>query len=84
MLTVKCEMKKLLYGCKMLRISHCLDSPLTGGGEVNLKRRPRSTTNRHIFCLCNFEVFMVVTMKNAVFWDVTPCDCCKNRRFGGT
>jgi hypothetical protein len=19
-----------------------------------------------------------------VFWDVTPCDSCKNRRFGGT
>jgi hypothetical protein len=23
-------------------------------------------------------------MKNGVFWDVTPCDSCKNRRFGGT
>jgi hypothetical protein len=23
-------------------------------------------------------------MKNAVFWDVTPCGSCKNRRFGGT
>jgi hypothetical protein len=23
-------------------------------------------------------------MKNAVFWGVTPCGCCKNRRFGGT
>jgi hypothetical protein len=23
-------------------------------------------------------------MKNAVFWDVTPCASCKNRRFGGT
>jgi hypothetical protein len=23
-------------------------------------------------------------MKNAVFWDVTPCDFYKNRRFGGT
>jgi hypothetical protein len=23
-------------------------------------------------------------MKNGVFWDVTPCGCCKNRRFGGT
>jgi hypothetical protein len=36
---------------------------------------------------CNyvrFEVFMAVTMKNAVFWDVMPCGCCKNRRFGGT
>jgi hypothetical protein len=23
-------------------------------------------------------------MKNAVFWDVTPCGSCKNQRFGGT
>jgi hypothetical protein len=23
-------------------------------------------------------------MKNSVFWDVMPCDSCKNRRFGGT
>jgi hypothetical protein len=23
-------------------------------------------------------------MKNGVFWDVTPCDSCNNRRFGGT
>jgi hypothetical protein len=29
------------------------------------------------------EVFMAVTMKNAVFWDVTPSGSCKNRRFGG-
>jgi hypothetical protein len=31
-----------------------------------------------------FEVFTVVTMKNGVFLDVTPCGSCKNRRFGGT
>jgi hypothetical protein len=31
-----------------------------------------------------FRVFMAVTMKNAVFWDVTLCGSCKNRRFGGT
>jgi hypothetical protein len=29
-------------------------------------------------------VFTAVTMKNCVFWDVTPCGACKNRRFGGT
>jgi hypothetical protein len=23
-------------------------------------------------------------LKNGVFWDVTPCGFCKNRRFGGT
>jgi hypothetical protein len=25
-----------------------------------------------------------VALKNGVFWDVTPCGSCKNRRFGGT
>jgi hypothetical protein len=34
--------------------------------------------------LVKFEVFTAVTMKNGVFWDVTPCGSCKNRRFGGT
>jgi hypothetical protein len=31
-----------------------------------------------------FEGFAAVTLKNAVFWDVTPCGSSKNRRFGGT
>jgi hypothetical protein len=25
-----------------------------------------------------------VVVKNGVFWDVTPCGSCKNRRFGRT
>jgi hypothetical protein len=25
-----------------------------------------------------------IYLKNAVFWDVTPCDSCKNQSFGGT
>jgi hypothetical protein len=28
-------------------------------------------------CYVRFEVFKVVTMKNGVFWDVTPCGSCK-------
>jgi hypothetical protein len=31
-----------------------------------------------------FGVFTVDTMKNGIFWDVTPCGSCKNRRFGVT
>jgi hypothetical protein len=31
-----------------------------------------------------FEVFTVVTMKKAVFWDVALCRCGVNRCFGGT
>jgi hypothetical protein len=36
---------------------------------------------QRIVCI-KFEVFTAVTMKNGVFWDVTPCDSCNNRRFG--
>jgi hypothetical protein len=31
-----------------------------------------------------FEVFTAVTMKNGVFWNVTPCGACTTRRFEGT
>jgi hypothetical protein len=34
--------------------------------------------------LYNVWGFTAVTMKNTVFWDVTPCGSCKNRRFGGS
>jgi hypothetical protein len=27
---------------------------------------------------------VTASMKNGVFWDVTPCASCKNRRFEGT
>jgi hypothetical protein len=30
-----------------------------------------------------FEIFTAVTMKNAVFWDMSQCRSCVNRRFGG-
>jgi hypothetical protein len=33
--------------------------------------------------LVRFEVFTAVTVKNGVFWDVTPFGYCKNRRNGG-
>jgi hypothetical protein len=28
-------------------------------------------------------VRIIEELKNGVFWDVTPCGSCKNRRFGG-
>jgi hypothetical protein len=39
----------------------------------------RNPTERYI----RFEVFTALTMKNGVFWDVTPRGSCKNRRLGG-
>jgi hypothetical protein len=35
-------------------------------------------------CYVRYEVLTAVTMKNGVFWDVTPRGSCRNRRFGGT
>jgi hypothetical protein len=36
-------------------------------------------------CFCfNFTAGLIFIMKNGVFWEVTPCGSCKNRRFGGT
>jgi hypothetical protein len=35
-----------------------------------IKEKPRKPTRRLIFV--RFEVFTAVTMKNGVFWDVTP------------
>jgi hypothetical protein len=29
------------------------------------------------YCSIKFEVFTAITMKNAVFWDVTPCGSCE-------
>jgi hypothetical protein len=46
-----------------------------------------SSLNYHVKTTCDFvrsEVFTAVTMKNCVFWDVSPCGSCKNRHFGGT
>jgi hypothetical protein len=48
-------------------------------GHTRVLRKPKIT-----FGFVRFEVFTAVTMKNAVFLDVTPCGSCKNRRFGET
>jgi hypothetical protein len=34
-------------------------------------------------CIVRLEVFTAVTIKNVVFWDVSLCRWCVNRRFGG-
>jgi hypothetical protein len=46
-------------------------------------RKLEGTGYRNPRSFVRLEVFTAVTMKKGVFWDVTPCDSCKNRRFGG-
>jgi hypothetical protein len=43
-----------------------------------------SSVSKTICKVVRFGVFTAVTMKNGVFWDVTPCGFCKSRLFGGT
>jgi hypothetical protein len=48
---------------------------------------PALTTIQEVFkfymSYVRFEVSKSVTMKNGVFYDVSPCGSSKNRRFGG-
>jgi hypothetical protein len=53
--------------------------PVSIGDEFS---HPYITTDKII--VVRFEVFTPLTMKNGVFWDVTLCGSCRNRRFGGT
>jgi hypothetical protein len=41
-------------------------------GLLSMREVAKQVRDKHTFC------------KNGVFWDVTPCDSCKNRRFGAT
>jgi hypothetical protein len=51
---------------------------------VSCEVRIKSAYKKVKLSYVRFEVLPTVTMKNGVFWDVTPCDSCNNRRFGGT
>jgi hypothetical protein len=56
---------------------------LSHKGRIYCNGSKRSQVRRDCMNV-RFEVFTAVTTKNAVFWDVRPCGCSKNRRFGGT
>jgi hypothetical protein len=62
--------------------------PNKGGNTMPRKLRfyksHMASYPRRRLLLVRFEDFTAVTMKNGVFWDVTPGGSCKNRRFGGT
>jgi hypothetical protein len=65
---------------------HELDPKMTAlvrpSSSYKLQAQPliSSGTPHQQTCSCvRFEVFTAVTMKNTVFWDVIPCDSCKNQ-----
>jgi hypothetical protein len=59
--------------------------PLTSSMLIYIFNNEFQHKKPQTFSNCErFEVFTAVTMKNAAFWDVTPCGFCKKQRFGGT
>jgi hypothetical protein len=52
--------------------------------RLSALRTGRPLLRRTFLVHVRFEVFTAVSVKNGVFWDVTPCGSCKNRRLGGT
>jgi hypothetical protein len=52
--------------------------------ECSIDHSEKILSEKMLMSVVRLEVFTAVTMKNGVFWDVTPCGSCKNRRFGGT
>jgi hypothetical protein len=78
---------------KIWKVEQRFSSHLTGNTlQLHCKHQPvnmirklsPSTVSIVRHTVVGFEVFTAVIMKNAVFWDVTLCGSCKNRRFGGT
>jgi hypothetical protein len=51
---------------------------------ANLHTLNRLALIRHVNRFANFYCCHQIKQKNSVFWDITQCGSCKNRRFGGT
>jgi hypothetical protein len=64
------------------RLKLALTSRTSGSPFISIVPYEQKTTEYFLFV--RIEVFTAVTMKNCVFWDLTPCGFCKNLRFGGT
>jgi hypothetical protein len=45
---------------------------------------PRNVLPMQFIFVTYYEIENSVHIKNDVFWNVTPCGSCKNRRLGGT
>jgi hypothetical protein len=72
-------------GNKFLRNSRlCYVYPNCHMCKEKIKFKYVTISNVYKIIFMGFEVLSVMTMKNAVFWDVAPCGSCKKRPFGGT
>jgi hypothetical protein len=73
-------------GCDVLIIDITKSSAFRGITQLP-KHYTLSYPRRKISSLvghCGNETKNLTILRNGVFWDVTPCGSCENRRLGGT
>jgi hypothetical protein len=68
-------------GASFIRVTKIGELGTKQAATSNRRTLRRNTFLRSVRRLLVAAFF--VTVKNGVFWDVTPCGSCKNRRFGG-
>jgi hypothetical protein len=70
------------FSCRE-KIYHNDRSQCTSTTDTDIHMQQKNLVTKAVYYV-RLEVFTAVTVKNGVFWVVTPCGSCKNRRFGGT
>jgi hypothetical protein len=78
---IKHSASKVHMQCSFVRV---LRVGWRKGNELRSELNPWLFGRRSKVSIVRFEVITAVTMKNDVFWDVTPCGSCMNRHFGET
>jgi hypothetical protein len=66
---------------KLVRVE--VFTAVTMKNVVSWNMKPQFVLHRR-HCVSATELSRLMLEKNGVFWVVTPCGSCKNRRFGGT
>jgi hypothetical protein len=68
------------------RTSHTDENCVIIEGLIREAQRMKvceTQSKKQLCSMLRFEIFRAVTMKNFIFWDVTPCGSCKNQCFRG-
>jgi hypothetical protein len=73
----------LFFSANTKQNSHDCRRGNNDGTDLPTSNQCRNNKLEYMHSDVRFEVFTVVTMKNAIFWDVTSCGSCKNQCFRG-
>jgi hypothetical protein len=68
---------------EFLNCIHLAEEALTPKVDA-ISRNPQTVQDNLLHVNLRYYMQYGYTMKNGVFWVVTACGSCKNRRFGGT